>query len=229
MDMLQIKPISKRNAITTTVVSSIVLMALLMFVGLAPGQIIAVYVLFLAATVGLIIGIGKLVEPNVSLKFDHDALEYYHTKGHWRLDWDNIQRVDLPRVHAGQDMVELSFVAFRINQLEPFLDSISLRLASHILIEQRALLLRGYKDSGKCISCAEDTLLNMDDYKAPSGKVYKGLLAALAWRMEAMAELMGYQVYLPTSALDREPHSFINMVKQFQRQALVETNNQQIR
>lgn len=96
---------------------------------------------FSLGAISLILGLAKVYEPETTLALDDKGLTYFHRRGKVSIDWNNIQRVDIPRVTNGLDTIELSYLGIKLKHLNPILDNISLRLATGLLTEQRPLLV----------------------------------------------------------------------------------------
>ena len=137
---IYIRPIAKRNGLTITLVSSLLLVLVAVIIALLPHVPVLVgYFLVATCLIGMVIGIFKIKEPDYSFIFSEDSLLYQHSRGTLELEWNNIQRVDIVRIQHGIDQIELPYIGISLKQIKPVLDSISLRLASHIISDQRSL------------------------------------------------------------------------------------------
>jgi hypothetical protein len=219
---LAVRPGTKRNGITLSLVGCVLLLLGLML--LLTGNWFAQGLLaFFLGAVATILGVAKLIEPEMSIELSPEGLKYYHRRGNLFIAWDNIQRIDIPRVNQGLEMIELPFIGVRLKYINPVLDNISPRLATGLLTEQRPLLMT---------AAAQDELLeHLEHYLssefAPlivNGERYRGVLAMFGHRSELLATHLGYHLYIPRDSLDREPGEFVQLLKAFaerQRAALV--------
>lgn len=186
----------------------------------------ALYGLLLCALVALLLGCVKLLEPSFSFHITPHQIVYHHRYGNWQLPWDEIQRCDVVRVRAGWEHKELPFVGLRLRAPDAILESISLRLASRLLLEQQALLLYAQPESNSCDkedkqSCSTgdcllpeiDGLMEDDHFESPNGSCYSGLLAMLGRRMQRLHQGLGYDLYIPLNALDRPGSEFIGLLQ----------------
>ena len=219
---INISATAKRNGLTITVFS-----ALTALIGLAlvlSQQQVWGPLLLMAAIVGLSLGIAKLQHPPVSIRLTPEGLCYYQIRGVWHIRWQDLQRIDIPTTGELVQSRELPFVGISLRHQAPLLSEISLRLCIGILTEQRALLhqaLRAHCPQGRCPS---DLLFEKNRFTDPSGRHYQGIRAMFGHRMKVMRELLGYELYIPTSALDRPPEDFIALIRKYKAAALVYTH-----
>lgn len=216
-DSITIRAASKRNGITTTLIGAglmlvaFVVMTLLPDILFLPGVFVAS-----AGIVGLVMGWFKIREPNYSLEITPQGIRYIHRNGEWWLDWENVQRIDAPRVTRGIELRDLEMVGFRLKDVEPVVDSISPRLATNILMEQRPLLLQNPDE--KCVTgnCAGADLLEDDQFKLPDGRQLRGVQAMFAHRMSKLRERLGYDLFIAAAELDRPVNDFVALLKNCQ-------------
>lgn len=219
-ETIKIKGISKRNGLTFVVVSVVMLSFVILLSGIGTLAKIPTYFLVLLSLVGIFVGTVKLREPEFSLILDRKGIRYMHARGSWLVPWCDIQRVDVPTVDLGLDKKQLPYVALRLKSQIYLLDNISPRLASFLVIEQREIAIAALKQDFENWQCADGTcpsevLYRFDDYKTED-KVYKGLLAMLGHRVKVLREKLGYDIYIPASALDREPTEFVGLLRRLQ-------------
>ena len=165
-------------------------------------------VLGAASGIFMLLGIGKLIEPPVSLVITQEGIQYLHRRGEWHIRWENIIRFDVPRVNRVLDLEDAPFIGFRLHNVEEVLDEISPRLASALLFEQRQLLTMALRHQAPDREDYTPYFDIPDSYTSPNGKVYKGLIGVFGKRMEQMRELLGYDLYVSANALDRDIYEF---------------------
>lgn len=216
-DPIFVRATSKGNGITALVIGVVGLIVSVLWLALLPQWLfLAGIFLTSASIVTLLIGYFKLREPPFSIEISLDEICYHHRRGNWFLHWDNIQRIDCPKIHDGLMHKELDAVGIRIKDYGDFLARISPRLATHLLMEQRPLLIhQGSKDcsSGGCFEQAQ-----FDDkhYAVENGDTYTGVKAMLANRMTQLRQLLGYDIYISGTDIDREPSAFVALLRQCQ-------------
>ncbi|MBB1270656.1 DUF2982 domain-containing protein [Shewanella sp. SR44-3] len=211
---LAIKPYSKRNGLTLTFVGWVSALLGLAFV-LSMSQLFAAGIVFIGIGMTcLVLGIAKLYEPEVSLRLTPSGLDYYHRRGRLHIDWDNIHRLDSARVSQNLDLIELPYIGFKLNKINPLLDCISPRLATGLLTEQRPLLMTA--------ATQDEDLQELENFLGAeftplevNGERYKGVLAMFGHRMQTLNSQLGYHVYLPHDCLDRSPREFISLLNQW--------------
>ncbi|WP_276202082.1 DUF2982 domain-containing protein [Salinivibrio socompensis] len=92
----------------------------------------------------------------------------------------------------------------------------SLRMVTHIIMTQRALLITAYRRAGnKPSKPLEDMMFDDTPYQGANGVLYKGLMAMLANRMRYMRELLGYDIFISEDLLDRPIEDFIGMTRRY--------------
>ncbi|WP_115719268.1 DUF2982 domain-containing protein [Gallaecimonas mangrovi] len=181
-----------RNGLTLTLLGVLLLIlgpTLLALGWFGPGM-----VLLLAMPVLLILGIGKLTEPKVSLSINNHSLSLHHRRGGWSLKWRDIQRIDQLSLGSGFEKMDLPYIGFRLKSPESILDTINTRLAVGLLTEQRNVLLMALRSN--CPTCQADDLFEANHYRSPTGKEYRGVLGMLGQRMKRLRELTGFDLLI---------------------------------
>ena len=212
-DVVSIRPLSKRNGVTLTIVgASAFVLGCGLFV-LFPELFAVGLVFFSLGAIALILGLAKVYEPETTLSMDEQGLTYFHRRGKVAVSWSNIQRVDIPRVTQGVDTIELSYIGIKLKQLNPILDNISLRLAAGLLTEQRPLLVTA--------ASQQEDLATLETYLGAEfsplvvdGDRYRGVLAMFGHRCVMLNTHLGYHLYIPYDSLDRDPREFIKLLRQ---------------
>lgn len=204
-----VNPQARRNAVTFCGIALLILM-LLVFLHLVRNDIPIGISVVLGATSGIfmLLGIGKVIEPPVSLVITPEGIRYLHRRGEWHIRWENIIRFDVPRVNRILELEDAPFIGFRLHTIEDVLDDISPRLASALLFEQRQLLTMALRHQAPDREDYTPYFDIPDSYTSPNGTVYKGLIGIFGKRMEQMRELLGYDLYVSASALDRDIYDF---------------------
>jgi hypothetical protein len=211
-DVIEIRADAKRNGFTTFLFGLAGLVLSLSLAALLPTQFqIGAIFLISASIVAMVIGWFKIREPNYSIQLSKQSIYYQHRHGSWALDWDNVHRVGIPKVHNGLEHKPLAMVGIRLKNYAPLLHSISPRLATNLLMEQRPLLLQN-KDDCASGTCYSQSLIESDNFKDKEGKNYKGIVAMLANRMTTLRSQLGYDLFISSGELDRTTEDFVALM-----------------
>lgn len=212
--IIAIRATSKRNGITTTLIG-VGLIALSMVMLSFFSEYVFLVGIFIASAgiVGVLMGWFKMREPNYSIEITPDGIRYLHRRGEWFVEWDNIQRIDAPRVTRGIEMRDLEMVGLRLKDSEKVVASISPRLATNILMEQRPLLLQNPDESCQTGACGSGDLLEEDKFKLSNGTLINGVSAMFANRMKRLREQLGFDLYIAAAELDRPVKDFVILLK----------------
>jgi hypothetical protein len=214
-DLIQIRATSKRNGLTSIMIGSAVLTISAILLMFLPKSLYLIGIFGVsAAIVTLLIGWFKIREPSHSLELSRASICYRHRNGSWTVNWDNILRVDTPKIASGLEQKTLSMVGIKLKDYAPLLANISPRLATNMLLEQRPLLLQ----SNSCSSgnCYDATLIEDDHFKLPDGSIIKGIPAMLGNRMQKLRESLGYDLFISAAELDRDAEDFVVLLRQCQ-------------
>ncbi|HET8816395.1 MAG TPA: DUF2982 domain-containing protein [Pseudidiomarina sp.] len=212
-----IQPGARKNALTFCFLGVLIFAAaMLCWLIEAPLAPAAFGLLWIASAVLLFLGIAKMLEPETSLIITPTDISYTHRRGRWSLPWEAITRFDAPRVNRGFNLEELPYLGFRIHDIEVLLNRISPRLMSHIIVEQRHLLALGLRYERPDLRDYSQYYDIPERFVGNSGLEYKGLQAMFAVRSQQLRELLGYDIYIHASALDRPLDEFIHHLRQLQ-------------
>jgi len=220
--VIKVRANAKRNGITTLIVGLGIMLVSFIWLAVMPDYLnLPGFFLTSAAIVTLLIGWFKLREPEHSIVITPEQIQYTHRLGKWQLAWNNVQRVGQPRVLRGIEHKDLEMIGLRINDYHAFISTISPRLATHLLMEQRPLLLQSMDKDCATGMCSGNGFLEDTRFTLPSGKVLTGVQAMLANRMHQLRQGLGFDIYLAGTELDREPQQFVTLLKECQQSQLV--------
>ncbi|WP_017219672.1 DUF2982 domain-containing protein [Moritella dasanensis] len=209
-----IRPIAKRNGMTFTIVAAVLIfssiIALLsiannnsLYFPLFAGSLVVGFIL-------LLVGIVKINDVDYRFSLTNEGIHYFTSRGGFTILWQDIQRIDIPRINDGLALKDLPYIGIRLNQRENLINSASLPTLSHMLLEQRALIM---------LTDPNSTLYgNADNMLYPNIKVthkYKGLQAMFINRMHYLHDTLGYDIYFPEDDLDRPAAEFVTLLRQF--------------
>lgn len=209
-----IRPINKRNGLTLTFAgASGLIIGLILFLSgshlFAPGIIC-----FASGVIALVLGGAKLVEPDVTAKLTEQGLTYFHRRGQVVINWQNIQRVDQPRVTQGLETLTLPYIGIKLKRVSPVLECISLRLAAGLLTEQRPLLMTASAQD-EDLSALENQMCAEFTPFIENNDRYKGVLAMFGHRCRLLDSHLGYHLYIATDTLDRPADEFIRLLRDY--------------
>lgn len=221
-DTLNIEARSSRHGSELVIGGASVLLLEVLYIKLAVESfnILAIFIAS-AAIAMMLLGILKMQQPVYSFTLTPNSLTYRHYYGSWTIPWDNIQRVDIPKITHGIDRKEMSYVGLKLRNSEAFLETLPARLAVRTVSEQQALFLQVLRAEGQHLEHPDEHIFNVSDFKSSSGKIYRGISAMYAHRMMLFRQLLGYDILLPGSAFDREPHEFVRLLLHYLRQQSV--------
>ncbi len=214
-DSIFIRSSAATNGMTTLLIGALVACIGACLIIFLPTLFFLVGILFLSGSIiALVMGFYKLREPQHSIEITREAINYNHRKGKWSIHWNNIQRIDVPRIHKGLHHIDLEMVGIRLKQPEHVLDTISPRLITHILMEQRPLvahLAMSNCESGKCYG---DDIIEDTKFKCSNGELITGVSAMFANRMAKLQQGLGYDIYISVNELDRDALAFVNLLRE---------------
>jgi hypothetical protein len=107
-------------------------------------------------------------------------------------------------------------VGFRLRDPERFLNDISLRLITHLLMEQLPLVNQVMISDCNSGQCHGDDIINDVKYKCVDGTLMTGVTAMFANRMRKLQQGLGYDIYLSVNELDRDGRAFVNLLRDCQ-------------
>jgi hypothetical protein len=214
---LIIKPLARQHGLFVFVLGvSLFLINLLLAQFFWQVFKLVLMLLLLVALLLMLFGVVKLLEPKASFMLTPKALTFYHKYGHWQLAWHNIRYLNVVTSQAGLQTLALPYLGITLYNINDLIDHISPRLASRLIHEQRPLLV--YCISQKLLS-TEQSSINFSPYKAAGIKTVSGPIAAFLHHSLALHQALGFHLFLPNNALDREISQFVTLLQQCQRSA----------
>jgi hypothetical protein len=168
--------------------------------------------LLLASLLIIFFGILKINEPQYSFILTRQWLTHIHRYGQWRISWQNILRIDQINLTQGIEQLTLPYLGIKLKQLTAISEHISPRLANRLLHEQRELVML-------CLQLKlidyQQSHINFSPF-ALNNTMVSGPLAAWLHRSELLHQVLGFHLYIPCSALDRDSLDFIRLLRQCQ-------------
>ncbi len=218
-----IKSAASTNGMTTLLVGAIVALIGACIIILLPQLFFLVGILFLSGSIiAFVMGFYKLKEPKYSIELTREAIKYQHRKGTWLIEWDNVHRIDVPRIHKGLEHVDLEMVGIRLKQPESMLNNISPRLITHLLMEQRPLIAHLAMSNCQSGQCYGDDIIEDTKFKCADGNLITGVSAMFANRMAKLQQGLGYDIYVSANDLDRDSQAFVNLLRKCHESVMIE-------
>ncbi|NOI57741.1 DUF2982 domain-containing protein [Vibrio coralliilyticus] len=191
-------------------IASIVLISLVMF---SPDFQQAV--LTLVAILSML-GFGYLLilKSTVSYTLTATHFQQHLFKGGWVVKWSNVSKIGICQYDQEGWQQPLPWIGIKLKHYSPYLDSICPRIATEILLSQRALLYLGAKQSQQGTQF-EDIVLDSKPYKNTQGEQYSGLQAMLANRMRYQRSYFDYDIFISAHDLDRSAEEFVGLARRY--------------
>ncbi|MCA0937041.1 DUF2982 domain-containing protein [Vibrio alginolyticus] len=203
----------KSDSPTTRIILLLVALITLFLVLMAPGWKQAMLsVILMSAIVGFAVLMIKKSQVAFTLTATH--FQQHLFKGGWVVRWRNIESIGICGYQQDGWYQPLPWIGVRLKHYSPYLDAICPRIATEILLGQRALLYLGARQN-KCEEKFEDMVLDPSPYTNSNGTQYKGLLAMLANRMKYQRDFYGYDIFISASDLDREAEDFVGLTRRY--------------
>lgn len=174
---------------------------------------------FLLTAVAAFVGLKKLSAPVVLVEATPEALIYYHPRGYWRVPWHQIAHVQQVELQGR----ELGWIGVRLHSYDQLLETIPLRLAVRLLIEQRAVLIAAAGGACPTGRCAGDYLADAIEFQT-SLRFYRGVQAMFGQRMANLRQLIGVDLLIPADLKDCTSQEFSQHINR-QRLAFAQENN----
>ncbi|WFB46980.1 DUF2982 domain-containing protein [Vibrio coralliilyticus] len=191
-------------------IASIVLISLVMF---SPDFQQAI--LTLVAILSML-GFGYLLilKSTVSYTLTATHFQQHLFKGGWVVKWSNVSKIGICHYDQEGWQQPLPWIGIKLKHYSPYLDSICPRIATEILLSQRALLYLGAKQSQQGTQF-EDIVLDSKPYKNTQGEQYSGLQAMLANRMRYQRSYFDYDIFISAHDLDRSAEEFVGLARRY--------------
>jgi len=170
--------------------------------------------IYLSELVIFITGLTKYFQPKHSLCLSPKGIKYQHRYGQWHVCWQEIKQISLLKETFGLTQVQLPYIGIRLIELSTLAHQISPRLANRLIHEQKPLLACAIRLKFLTLEQAQ---LNFDAYILPSGEILKGPLAAFMHHTTVLHKALGYHLFVPETAVDRELNEFCLLLNQCMR------------
>ncbi|MGL4602173.1 MAG: DUF2982 domain-containing protein, partial [Plesiomonas sp.] len=208
MESVHMRPAIKRHCLTLLCSGSLLAVTTaLMLYTLQPSWFL-LCILFALAIYLAWQGIIRWREPDVGLTLSEMHLQYHHRSGGWALPWQHIQRIGIPCHQQGLQWVPLNYLGIQLKNRADIIDRITPALIYRLLREQCELVDIGLEQE-EIDDPHVSTLLYNPAAIEINQRVYSDEEAMLLHRMKLCRSLLGYDLYIPLSALDRSADEVI--------------------
>ena len=215
LPVIKIKAQSNHHALFLMLVALIITLATLVFSqGYWRQFHLVIIFIYLSALVIFITGLAKYLEPKYSLCLNPTGIKYQHRYGHWIIDWQQIQRISLINETSGLTRIQLPYIGIRLINLSTLANQISPRLANRLIHEQKPLVAFAVSQN---LLPLEQALLSFDPFILTSGEILTGPLAAFLHHSTALHQALGYHLFIPETAIDRDLNEFCTLLTQCMR------------
>jgi len=215
LPVINIKAQSNHHALFLMLVALIITLATLVFSqGYWRQFHLVIIFIYLCSLVIFITGLAKYLEPKYSLCLNPAGIKYQHRYGHWIIDWQQIQRISLINETSGLATIQLPYIGIRLINLSTLADQISPRLANRLIHEQKPLVAFAVSQN---LLPLEQGLLSFDPFVLSSGEKLTGPLAAFLHHSTALRQALGYHLFIPETAIDRDLNEFCTLLTQCMR------------
>lgn len=166
--------------------------------------------------ISALLGFGYLMLLKGTVRYTITATHFQQHlfKGGWVIKWNNVQRIGICTYENDGWHQPLPWIGIKLHHYSPYLDSICPRIATEILLSQRALLYLGARQN-KQGEKFEDQVLDSKMYRSSQGEAYYGLQAMLANRMIYQREYFDYDIFISAQDLDRPADEFVGLIRKY--------------
>ncbi|MFM2590211.1 DUF2982 domain-containing protein [Vibrio sp. TBV020] len=201
------------STVTIRWISGILIIGCLILLLYFPGIEQAVLSILAILSLG---GFGYLLILKSTVRFTLTASHFQQHlfKGGWVVRWSDVSNIGICTYENDGWHQPLPWIGIKLKHYSPYLNSICPRIATEILLSQRALLYLGARQH-KQGERFEEIVLDSTTYKNEQGDEYKGLLAMLANRMKYQRCYFDYDIFISAHDLDRSPEEFVGLVRRY--------------
>ena len=199
MSEIKIKPIANYHGLFLIALGSVGLIFLLLVASYLDASQISQYklVLLLVSLITLVtifVGVVKKIEPNFAYHLTPEYIRYQHKYGRWQINWSDIQTIAQVRITSGISFKNMPYIGIKLKPEVALETSISPRLASRLIHEQRPLTLNAITHE---LITFEQAQINFKATSSPTVKKLKALLLHLCITQQ------GFKKHLATTYIYR--------------------------
>jgi len=218
MPTITIKPIARHHGLFLCLLGVIVLlMSVLTSYYFWQDARLPLIALILIAITLIFIGLLKYSEPQHSFILTPEKFTYAHRYGQWQLNWQQLSYITQVSETQGFEYHQLPYIGIRVKNIADIAANISPRLASRLIHEQKPLLAFCLRYQ---LITLEQATINFENFiiDNPKNKTHNtttitGPIAAFLHHTTTLQQALGYHLYIPESALDRDINDFVTLLK----------------
>jgi hypothetical protein len=218
MPTITIKPLARHHGLFLCSLGGLILLCcFLASYYLWQQARLPIIALILIAMVTLFIGLLKYSEPQHSFILTPKKFIYAHRYGQWQLSWQQISYIKQVSETQGFEYHQLPYIGIRVKNIADIAANISPRLASRLIHEQKPLLAFCLRHH---FITLEQATINFERFIIFNNKnethnttTITGPVAAFLHHSTTLQQALGYHLYLPESALDRDIDDFVGLLK----------------
>ncbi|MEF1291794.1 DUF2982 domain-containing protein [Vibrio sp. M260118] len=201
------------SSITVKWISGMFALGCLFLLLYAPGWQQA---LLTAIAIVMFVGFGYVLILKGTVKFTLTATHFQQHlfKGGWVVKWSNIEKIGICTYQKDGWHQPLPWIGIKLKHYSPYLTSICPRIATEILLSQRALLYLGARQHQQGEQF-QDIVLDSHTYQNSHGQEFTGLLAMLANRMKHQRNYYDYDIFISANDLDRPAEEFVGLARRY--------------
>nr|WP_159064856.1 DUF2982 domain-containing protein [Thaumasiovibrio subtropicus] len=154
-------------------------------------------------------------QPAISMTLTYMHLQLHHPSGGWSVRWQDIQHVEQVSIEHDGWFEPIPWVGIKLRSYDHLMHSISPRLVSRILTDQRVLLIMSYRRGNRGSVDVEDMLFDDTPFTDHHGNTYTGLLATFANRLKYNNELLHSELLIPEEMLGLECDEFVGLARRY--------------
>ncbi|WP_105901986.1 DUF2982 domain-containing protein [Vibrio gangliei] len=171
--------------------------------------------LFFISCLLFIIAIKEYVySQQLGLTLTESHFQQHFYRGGWVLQWSNVRRIGVVEYQIQDWTTSIPWVGIEIKNYQPFIEKMSPKIITKILLHQRGLLYLGLKQHGRQAEL-EDHILNDKHYVYQDGTTAKGLQAMMANRMALQKQLWGYDIFISENDLTIAKDDLVGIARRY--------------
>ncbi len=154
-------------------------------------------------------------KPAICMTLTYMHLTLHHPSGGWSSRWKDMRKIEQLQLEKEGWYEPIPWVSIQLYSFDHLLKSISPRLVSRLLNEQKVLLMMAYRRGKRGSVDIEDMLFDDTPYTDQAGTKYTGLLAIFANRLRYNKEILGGELLIPEEMLGMPCDEFVGLARRY--------------
>ncbi|HAS6347630.1 DUF2982 domain-containing protein [Vibrio sp. IRLE0018] len=180
---------------------------------LSPGWQQALLSLGLIITIALF-ALYLIKRSTVAYTLTSTHFQQHLFRGGWVVKWRNVERIGICTYESEGWHQPLPWIGIKLQRYSPYLNAVCPRVATEVLLSQRALLYLGARQH-QCESRFEEMVLDATPFIDEEGREHTGLQAMLANRMRYQRVFFDYDIFISAQDLDRPAEEFVGLTRRY--------------